>query len=233
MKRCKVTDESIQLIRWSIVNSNPCIGEIEPNETMRLETGEMVRAVLVNRSDVPVEVRGIVTVLAARKYECIPFDRVTLQPGEQITLTTPPFVGPNGGDGKIEQIAFGKSFPSGAPTQPTERIPYTAPTLEQFEFTLQPSFFMAGGDAVRSVVERAPSCHLGCTWNAVTSFLLGVILPHYDDNARLQSASRVIIPKLIELQAIATADDPVAFVKLKRLTCFIDESKGSGNEHKN
>lgn len=159
---------------------------------------------------------------------CLGFPETLLKPN----VPTEILAGPLNGDGRFVRLLLADEYPE-ASRQPPERKLYSAPVLERLEFTLQPAFFMAGGDAIRTAAERAPKCHEGCTWNAVTSFLLGTILPHYDDDAKLKAAARIIIPKIIELQALATADDPVEFARAKRATCWIDEPKESDNAKHN
>jgi len=226
-----VSDKQVQMVNWSIVNPNPCIGE-HPSEGLIIETGEMVRIEVKSLAEKPFEFRAVVRIDARGKLEVLHFDTVILQPGEVMTLTTPPFTEEKGRDGSIlgiltnlDPIDFVAST----------RKPYSKPKLERFEFTLQPGFFAAGGDAIRTVLERSPDCHTDCMWNAVTSFLLGAILPHYDNNEKLKRAATVIIPRIIELQAIATSEDPVEFANSKHLKVFVDDIhvKGSGNAKHN
>lgn len=214
-----MSHESVKIINWSIVNSNPCLGEAKSPEDTNIETGEMVRIEVKSLLSMPCTFGAAVTIDVHGTARIILFDTVILQPGEAMTLTTEPFIEPNGRDGVI--IGITTNFDSLEFTKTEKRKPYSRPVLRRFEFVLQPDAFDKGSAAIQAIANSAPTCHTECTWSYVTSFLLGVILPHDGDIERLKRAATVIVPRLTELQAIATASDPVEFEKAKRVkvTC--------------
>ncbi|MFA5053932.1 MAG: hypothetical protein WC565_07725 [Parcubacteria group bacterium] len=75
---------------------------------------------------------------------------------------------------------------------------------QRMQFVFMKQFYLAGQDAARAVLEKAPDCHQTCTTNALLSFYLGALIPVVQSEAELQRLAIQVLPRIVESIAIVS-----------------------------
>ena len=75
---------------------------------------------------------------------------------------------------------------------------------QRMQFVFMKQFYLAGQDAARAVLEKAPDCHQTCTTNALLSFYLGALIPVVENEADLQRLAIQVLPRIVESIAIVS-----------------------------
>ncbi len=99
--------------------------------------------------------------------------------------------------------------------QPKKRKPARTPMAggnwQKLQFTFMRQFYLAGQDAARAALEKAPDCHQECSTNAMLSFYLGALIPVVDSEADLQRLAVQVLPRIVECIAIVSGMTPRPF----------------------
>lgn len=73
---------------------------------------------------------------------------------------------------------------------------------QRMQFELMKQFYLAGQDAARAVLQKAPDCHQTCTTNAMLSFYLGALIPVVESEVQLHRLATLVLPRIVESIAI-------------------------------
>lgn len=88
--------------------------------------------------------------------------------------------------------------------------PKASPTMpdggnwQRIQFALMRQFYLAGQDAAKAVLEKAPDCHETCTMNAMLSFYLGALIPVVESETELHRLATLVLPRIVESIAIVS-----------------------------
>jgi hypothetical protein len=92
--------------------------------------------------------------------------------------------------------------------KPSPRTAVAGGNWQRMQFSLTRQFYLAGQDAAKAVLEKAPDCHQECTTNAMLSFYLGALIPVVENEAELHRLAVQVLPRIVESIAIVSGAVP-------------------------